>query len=141
MKSQHPPPSPLSCHVVVHGKSFLATVEMFDVSPSVCHPISSETLTPGNTIRLKITPVRGGPVTVRFGVVQWGDGNNMGVEIILMEADEKRKLDEVAWVSRRDEAILARWLRRLLRGNEFHRVCLSYAPRLGEERARLSEAA
>ena len=141
MTSQHHPPSPLSCNVVVHGNHFLATVSMFGVSPSGCHPISSGTLKPGDTIRLKVAPVRGGPVTVRFGVVQWVDGNNMGVEIILMEAEERRKLDEVAGVSRRDEAKLARWLRRLLRGDEFHRVCLSYAPRLCEERTRLPEAA
>lgn len=141
MKSRTHSPKPLSCNVVVHGNRFLATVRMFDVSPSGCRPISSGTLKPGDTIRLKIAPVQGDSLMVRFGVVEWVDGNNTGVKIILMEADEKRKLDEVVWVSRRDEAILARWLRRLLGRDEFHRVFLTYAPRLCEESARLSEAA
>ena len=141
MKSRTHSPKPLSCNVVVHGNEFLATVNMFDVSPSGCHPISAGTLKPGDTIRLKITPVRGGPVTVRFAVVQWVERNEVGARIDLIYPEDERKLDEVARVSGRREARLARWLRRLLRGYEFHRVCLSYAPRLCEESAKFSQAA
>ena len=141
MTSRHHSPKPLSCHVVVHGNGFLATVRMCDVPASGCRPISFATLTRGDTIGLEIAPVRGDALTVRFGVVQWVYGNEIGVKIILMTADEKRKLDEVATVSGRREARLTRWLRRWLRGDAFHRVHLSYASRVREERARVSEAA
>lgn len=141
MTSRYHPPSPLSCNVVVHGNGFLATVSMFDVPTSECNPISFATLEPGDTIRLEIAPVQGDSLTVRFGVVQWVYGNEVGVKIRLMEADEKRKLDEVARGRGRREARLARWLRQLLGGDAFHRVHLSYAPRVCEERVRLSAAA
>lgn len=141
MKFRNHPPSPLSCNVVVHGNEFLATVNMFDVSPSGCRPISSGALKPGNTIRLKIAPVRGGPVTIQLAVVQWVNRNEVGAGIVLIYPNDERKLDEVAWVSGKREARLARWLRRLFGGDEFHRVCLSYAPRLCEESAKFFQAA
>jgi hypothetical protein len=123
---------------------------MFDTSTSGCRPVSFGTLKPGDTIRLKIAPIRSGPVTVRLAVVQWVAGSEVGVQIDLIDPEDERKLDEVTRSSGRRESFLARWQRRLLGWDEFHRefhrVHLSYAPRVWEERAsekyaRLSEAA
>ena len=141
MKFPHHPPRPLSCNVVVQDNEFLATVRLFGVSPSGCRPITLGSLKPGETIRLKIEPIPGGPVTVRLAVVEWVKGNHLGVRIDLIYPEDEQKLTEVAWVSGKRTA-QPHWLRRLLGGeDQFHRVYLSYAPHLREDRARLSQVA
>lgn len=141
MKFRSHPSSPLFCKVLVHGYGFLATVSMFDMSPTGCRPIRPEILKPGDTIRLKIAPIRSGPVIVQFAVVQWVDGSEVGARIDRIDQTDERKLDMIARASGRREARLARWLQRRLWGDEFQHIHLSYTPRACEERGGLLEAA
>jgi hypothetical protein len=99
------------------------------------------TLKPGDTIRVEIVPTPGSPLTVRLGVVRWVEGETMDVEILLMDADDKQHIDEVAWASVRGEIKLFRWLRRKLWREDLRQITLSYTPRVCEEMARMLVAA
>lgn len=142
MATQYDPPSHrLNCEIAVHGNGFLANVRTFRVSTSGCHQVGSETLKPGDAVRLEIAPEQGGRLTVQLGVVQWVDGDTVEVKITLMDMDEKQKLDEAAWSSVRGESKLFHWLRRSLSRENVQYINLSYVPRLCEESARLLVAA
>lgn len=129
------------CEIGVHGNGFPAHVRTFKVSSFGFHPMSPGTLTPGDTIRLEIAPQQGDPLTVRLGVVRWIDGDTVDVEILLMDADDKLHIDEIAWASVRGEVRLFHWLRRSLWGEDVRHINLSYAPRAREDRARMLVAA
>jgi len=116
-------------------------VEAFAVSGSASDPVSPGSLKPGDRIRLEIVPDQGPPTTVQLGIVQWVDGSALGAQVIMMETDAQRTIDEVAWANVRGELSLFRWLRKTLRGNELSYIQLTFAPELRKAQVRLSEAA
>jgi len=137
----HRRPTNPNCEVVVHGNGFLATVEAFAVTGSMSDPVSLGSLKPGDRVRLEIVPEQGDSTTVQLGLVRWIDGTTVGAEVILMESDAQRSIDEVAWANVRGELSCFRWLRKTFRGDRLPFIQLTFAPEPGRARVRLPKAA
>jgi hypothetical protein len=116
-------------------------VETFAVSGSASDPVSPGSLKPGDRIRLEIAPEQGALTTVQLGIVQWVDGSVLGAQVIMMETDAQRTIDEVAWANVRGELSLFRWLRKALRGSGLSYIQLTFAPELSKAQVRLSKVA
>jgi hypothetical protein len=141
MRSRNCRPATLNCEVIVHGNGFLANVKLFDMSYSGSQPIGPEALKPGDSIRLEIEPAQGGRLTVQRGLVRWTNGDIVGIKVLLMETDDQRTIDEVAWSYARGELALYRWFRRRLQGDTLSYLRLSFAPAREEAQVSRSEAA
>jgi len=141
MKPRYRPPTSNNCAVVVNGNGFLASVQTFDVSTPGCRQISLDALKSRDAVRLEIAPERGGSVTVQLGDVQWVDQGTVAVRIVKMDAEDKRRIDEIAWSSIKGEFRLLRWLRKLFWGQELRYVYLSFEPLSFENSTRLPKAA
>jgi hypothetical protein len=67
-----------------------------DVSIPGCRLVSSETLKPGDAIRLKFQlPENDRSISVQLAAVKWVRGNEFGVEFILMDADDQERLGKL----------------------------------------------
>lgn len=137
----HPFSECVKCEVVVHGNGLWANMRAFDNSSREHRLISLGVLKPDNVIRLEILLEQGERVTVHRGRVQWVDKDTVLVGILQMDADDKHKLDEAAWLCVKGETRLSRWLRKRFWGEELHHIYISFDSLPNMQDIRLQEAA
>lgn len=130
-----------NCEVVVHGNGFLAYVRTFASSSPDRQPIDPGTLRPGDTVRLEIMPEQGRTVTVQSGAVQWTEDGTLGVTVSMMETDDQRAIDEIAWANVPGELRLFRWLRKIFLGERLTSLQLSFDPESSQKSVRLRRVA
>lgn len=130
-----------NCEVHVHGNAFLANVRIFPASPSKSQPIGPEALRPGDSVRLEIASERGDRLAVQLGLVRWTTGDGVGIKVLLMEADDQRVIDEVAWSYARGEIAFLRWLRKRFLGNRLSQIQLLFIQGLQRQEMCVPEAA
>lgn len=94
MTVRYTPRTAVKCAASILGTGFLGEGQVFDVSMLGCRLMTSENMKPGDAIKLKIQlPVKAGSISVQLAAVKWVRYFEFGVEFIIMEPDDKQKLN------------------------------------------------
>lgn len=94
MTVRYSPRIAVKCAASILGTGFLGEGQVFDVSMLGCRLMTPENLKPGDAIKLKFKlPAKGGSISVQLAAVKWVRDFEFGVEFIIMDPDDKERLN------------------------------------------------